>query len=319
MDSVITLGDLVADLVFTIDRLPVEHEQHQHASIVGIEPGGAGNLLIAGARLGLKVQALGVLGADAFGDAIYTILQAEGVRVENVVRHPDSTTTPVLVLIDPARQHVYIGGKQSGPQLALTPDWQHGLAQADALYLSGFTLLEPQMAAVTQPALAYAHARHTPIFFDPGPFGAEIPWEQRLAVLNVSQVLLITEAEIPLLVHNSPYADQPAALWQQLWQTSGIQICIKRGGQGCQILTCDGITAHPGYPVTVRDTTGAGDAFAAGYIYAYLHGWSLEQIAAFANAVGAAKVQKIGSGRQVPTRQEVQAVLREFGVNMTLL
>lgn len=318
MDSVITLGDLVADLVFTIDHLPVEHEQHQHASAVGIEPGGAGNLLITGARLGMRMQALGVLGADAFGDAIYSILQAEGVQVGNIVRHPGSTTTPVLVLIDPKRQHVYIGGKQSGPPLALTDKWQQVLDQADALYLSGFTLLEPQMASVTQPALAYAHAQRKPIFFDPGPFGAEIPWEQRAAVLQVSQVLLLTEAEIPLLLHNSPYAGKAEELWQHLWQTTGTQVCIKRGGQGCQILTREGTTEHPGYPVSVRDTTGAGDVFAAGYIYAYLHGWSLEQIAAFANAIGAAKVQKVGSGRQVPTRDEVQAVLAEFGVNWAL-
>lgn len=318
MSTVITLGDLVADLVFQIDHLPVEHEQHQHASAVGLEPGGAGNLLIAGARLGLKLHALGVLGADAFGDAIYQVLQAEGIEVAEIVRSPGSTTTPVLVLIDQQRQHVYIGGKQQGPQLELTAHWRTVLDQASALYLSGFTLLEPQMAAVTPPVLAYAYERRQPIFFDPGPFGAELPWEQRLAVLNVSQVLLITEAEIPLFVAGSPYADEPEALWRSFLQRSGTQLCIKRGGQGCQIRTGTGSSEHPGYPVIVRDTTGAGDVFAAGYIYATLRGWSLDQIAAFANAVGAAKVQKIGSGRQGPTRAEVQAVLAEFGVGLAL-
>jgi len=64
----------------------------------------------------------------------------------------------------------------------------------------------------------------------------------------------------------------------------------------------------------VRDTSAAGDSFDAAFIYAYLRGWSLADVAAFANAVGAAKVQKIGSGTQVPTADEVRAVLKKYGV-----
>jgi sugar/nucleoside kinase (ribokinase family) len=51
----------------------------------------------------------------------------------------------------------------------------------------------------------------------------------------------------------------------------------------------------------VRDTAAAGDSFDAAFIYAYLRGWPLSDIAAFANAMGAAKVQKLGSGSSVPT------------------
>ena len=66
--SVLALGDLVADLVFTIPQLPVMAEQHQKAHSVSIEPGGAGNFLIAGARLGMGMHALGAIGDDALGD-----------------------------------------------------------------------------------------------------------------------------------------------------------------------------------------------------------------------------------------------------------
>jgi len=49
--TVISIGDLVADLVVTIPRLPVEANAHQLARHVRLEPGGAGNFLIAGRRL----------------------------------------------------------------------------------------------------------------------------------------------------------------------------------------------------------------------------------------------------------------------------
>jgi sugar/nucleoside kinase (ribokinase family) len=318
MFSVLSIGDLVADLVFQIPQLPVEHERHQHARHVTVEAGGAGNFLIAGARLGMQMGALGVLGTDAFGDAVQAILQAEGVMLTGVVRAPGSTTTPVLVLIDDQRQHAYIGGKQQGPTLAQTDAWRDQVAQAQALYISGFTLLEPQMTTVTQPLLAYAQQQGIPVFFDPGPFGAEIAWEQRWAVLSASRVLLLTEGEIPLFVSGGPYAEQPAELWRSLVENAAYQICIKRGGQGCRIMTQAQSSEHPGFAVPVRDTTAAGDTFAAAYIYAYLQGWPLAQIAAFANAMGAAKVQKIGSGRQTPTLDEVLAVLTQFGVHLPL-
>lgn len=316
MFSVLSIGDLVADLVFQIPQLPVVHEQHQHASRVTVEAGGAGNFLIAGARLGMDMGALGTLGVDAFGDAVQAILQAEGIALTGVVRGPDSTTTPVLVLIDEQRQHVYIGGKQQGPLLALTDAWRSQIAQAQALYISGFTLLEPQMSAVVQPLLAYAQEQAVPVFFDPGPFGAEISWAQRAAVLSTSYVLILTEGEIPLFVKDSPFAEQPDELWRSFLQDKARQICIKRGGQGCRILTQAQTVDHPGFAVPVRDTTAAGDSFAAAYIYAYLQGWPITRIATFANAMGAAKVQKIGSGRQTPTLDEVLAVLTQFGQDL---
>ena len=80
------------------------------------------------------------------------------------------------------------------------------------------------------------------------------------------------------------------------------------------VLTPTGTVEHPGYPVPLVDSTGAGDCFAAAFVYAYLRQWSLPAVVAFANAMGAATVQKLGSGRQTPTRAEVSAVLRQYAV-----
>ena len=93
-------------------------------------------------------------------------------------------------------------------------------------------------------------------------------------------------------------------------------VCVKRGPQGCVILTPDQKIQHAGYPVEVRDTNAAGDSFAAAFIYAYLRGWSLENVAAFANAMGAAKVKKLGSGTHVPTFDEVLAVLKSYNTQI---
>jgi sugar/nucleoside kinase (ribokinase family) len=62
----------------------------------------------------------------------------------------------------------------------------------------------------------------------------------------------------------------------------------------------------------VKVTTAAGDSFAAAFIYGYLNGWSMGDLAAFANAMGAAKVRKVGSGTQVPTAADVREVLKTY-------
>ena len=76
--------------------------------------------------------------------------------------------------------------------------------------------------------------------------------------------------------------------------------------------TRDGTFDSPGFPVVARDVAGAGDCFAAAFVYGHLSGWGLERAAVLANATGAAKVQKRGTGRQAPTPDEVRAVLATY-------
>jgi ribokinase len=61
------------------------------------------------------------------------------------------------------------------------------------------------------------------------------------------------------------------------------------------------------------DNTGAGDALDAAVIYGYLQDFALERLGSLANGAGAAKAQKRGTGRNMPTREEIEAVLEAFG------
>lgn len=306
MFTIISLGDLVADIVFTIEHLPIEHEKHQHADSVTVEPGGTGSFLIAGARLGMRMRPLGVLGSDSFGDTLQKIFEDESIDVAGIVRYPGSTTTPVLVLIDQQGQHVFVGGKQLGAPIPFLESWKRTIDSADALFLCGFTLLEPQLKEVLLPLLDYAQARGLPIIFDPGPFSAETPFELKQAVIARTTVLVLTESEIPLLNQGAPAGEDLVAAFRACDSTL---LCVKRGGDGCRLYWGGNEVAHPGFPIEMRDTTGAGDTFAAALIYAWLQQWPLEKVAMFANAMGAAMAQKIGSGRNAPTREEVWNIL----------
>ena len=75
----------------------------------------------------------------------------------------------------------------------------------------------------------------------------------------------------------------------------------------------------PAYPVSVVDATGAGDSVAGAVIYGWLKRLPLPALAKLANAAGAAKVQKRGTGHNVPSRDEVRAVLVQFGEDVGML
>ena len=68
------------------------------------------------------------------------------------------------------------------------------------------------------------------------------------------------------------------------WQATAITL----GARGCALLAGDDFVEAPGIPVTVIDSVGAGDAFAAAFVHGLASGWTAADIADFANRAGAA-------------------------------
>ena len=75
-------------------------------------------------------------------------------------------------------------------------------------------------------------------------------------------------------------------------------ICITRGRHGCAIFSAGRLYQSEGFSVQVADTVGAGDAFAAAFLYGRLQGWPLPAQARFANALGAIVASRSGATPQ---------------------
>jgi len=97
---IVTIGDLTADLVMPV-KMPVTPGQSQQMPFHRVEPGGAGNFLIAGQRLGAQMAAVGALGDDLYGWHVLDVLRDEGINVEAISMEPGTTTTVVAVLFEP--------------------------------------------------------------------------------------------------------------------------------------------------------------------------------------------------------------------------
>lgn len=310
---VIVLGDILADYAIRVEQLEIQPKDLQRVSYLALGPGGACNVAIMASHLGLPVCALGEVGADLFGEIVLEGLAAEGVDVSRVIVTPEARTPVANVLVDEQGEPAYLGFPGSLQVMSLPAEWRPLIAAADALYADGW-IDQQEEAVIILDALRQAHGSGVPAFFDPGPGNPKVDNDWHTEAASLATVLLATEDEARRL---SGEAD-PVNSARVLLARGSQLVVIKRGMAGCFLLTEDDLHIAPGLPVIAIDATGAGDSLAAAVIYGHLNRFSLQAMGDLGNATGAAKVLKLGTGHNMPTIAEVNAMLRRFGSQVAL-
>jgi sugar/nucleoside kinase (ribokinase family) len=308
--TIITIGDIVADLI-TVVRLPVMPGELIMTTPPLFEPGGACNFGITATRLGLNISMIGAPGDDLWGRMLLEALHEEGIDTRFVTPLQGVPTTLVQVLADvDAFTQTYISFPvPSTGAYRITKAIREAISAAQGLFIQGYTLNEDYLWEICYSAMEYALQVKCPIFFDPGPLFARAPRERQLYALERADMILTTEAELYTLYPNL----EINALYQTLFAGRLRELVVKRGEHGCRVVTPQGISDIPAYPVQAIGSAGAGDSFDAAYVFGSVYGWALTDRAKLANATAAIKVTRLGGGRQAPQRAEVVALLRASG------
>lgn len=309
MKPIVVLGDLVVDYTLAVERLPINAGEHQRIETLDPSPGGAANTLIMGARLGLPMHSVGVIGQDDAGRWLRQALESQGINVDAVLASADLRTSVVYCLVAPDGQHVFLGDQGGEFPQALSDLCLQVVRDASALFFDGWNY-RGGYREISMQAAARAFEHSIPVFFDIGPDYAHFDsvWLQK--VLMHTHTLLATEDELMGLMG----AGESVEIAAQRAIEHGVQrVIVKQGARGAWLASSEATMHHPSYPVEVRDTTGAGDAFAASVIYAHLNNFTPENTLKLANAVGAAAVARLGSGYHMPTKEDVLAILKTSG------
>lgn len=305
MKPVVVLGDLVVDHIIQVGSLPITAGAHQRVYDAHPEPGGAGNTLIAGARLGLPMTSFGAVGDDGPGHFLIETLSNEGVDASGIMRIAGESTRVVYLIIAKDGQHVFLGYRGLTGPTELPRHWSKTIANASVLFFDGWAYIKDDPQMLLQAATVAAE-NGVPLLFDPGPIYADIGSEWLTRILQQTHTLLLTHDEAQGLLNSAANA---LDIGRQLLDRGPQQVIIKQGAEGLTLVTRENYSAVAGLNVTVRDTTGAGDVMVAAAIYALLLDFNMEHTAIFCNAAGAATVQKVGTGTQVPTREEIIQLL----------
>jgi fructokinase len=255
----------------------------------GKQLGGApANFAYHAAALGNRGVVASRVGADALGREARDRLRQSGLETAFVQEDPSHPTGTVLVELDPQGQPRYtIIENVAWDFLEWTPAWQELAAQAQAVCFGSLAQRAHQARATIRQFLLASRPEAVRIFdvnLRQSFYSAELLRQS----LQLASIAKLNQDELPNVAQllQLPGGDAVTAA-RGLIETFGLQlVCVTRGAYGSVLVTAAEVDEHPGFPVTVVDTVGAGDAFTAGLVHAYLRQESLANIAALANRLG---------------------------------
>ena len=261
--SVVCAGMVVADVVvFPFAGLP-DPGTLKLVERTELHVGGcAASTAITLAQLGVETEIVACVGEDEFGHFLSGTLARSGVNISGLVRSPNlvTSTTVVLVAANGERSFLHAIGANVGlgPELFPPP-----LLQRCQILHFGAALLLPSldgypMAAVLAAARTAGAVTSVDTVWDPS--GG---WYATLApCLSQLDILMASEREAAAL---AGCADPDGAA--DFLLGCGVRwVTIKLGGRGCLLASSSERHRLPAFDVPVVDTTGAGDAFAAGFL-----------------------------------------------------
>jgi ribokinase len=305
--DVVALGDVNVDLIAHLTSFPAKGED-AFADTTEIHFGGsAANTAVALARMGITTRLVARVGYDSWAKQAERFLELEGVDLAALQRDPRVMTGLMYVIVTPDGERTILGHRGANAHTDPAQIDEAQICGARHLHLSGYALLaEPQRSAALQ-ALDIASRHGLTTSVDPGTTVPRSVLDQVRALLPRTDILVPNLAEAQQLSGCSTPEDCAGALLGE-----GIQaVAVKLGQDGCLVGDSDRLMRVPPFPVRARDSTGAGDSFAAGLLVGYLGGLCWESAGVLGNALGSRAASRVGGGAAHVHVQEIQVLLRE--------
>jgi len=302
---IIVIGELNVDVIASgLSQVPrLGHEIL--ASDFQLSLGSASAIFACGvAKLGNEVTFVSTVGRDQFGDFCLAELTRAGISNQHVMRERN-LRTGVTVSLSTIRDRALVTFPGAiaavGPHLLK----RSFFATHDHLHMTSYFL---QTGLKTSFAKIFADAKKHGITtsFDPNSDPSQT-WnaEDLKAVLEHTDVLFVNKAESLKLARSR-------SIKSALRVLSALVPCsvVKLGAEGAIAIDNTGITSASAFKVAVKDTTGAGDSFDAGFVSSYIRGNRLDDCLRTANACGALSTLQAGGTESQPNTKELKKFLK---------
>jgi len=284
---VVVVGDTGLDVVARHEG-PIVYGGDSRSG-VRLTGGGAGaNTAAWLVAAGVETTLVARVGDDASGRLIASELAAVGVSCAFAV-DPDAPTCVVVVLVDGSGQRSMLPDRGAMARFAPEDVDPAVLAGADHLHLSGYVLLDPSSRQAGLAALAAAKEAGLTTSVDPQAAALITSPEAFLDDVRGVDLLMPNEAEL-LALTGQP---EPTAA-RALLGTVG-EVVVTSGLGGATWVSAAGVVSVPAEEAECVDSTGAGDAFDAGVLAAWLRGESTVEVLRSGVRLGARAVTKVGA------------------------
>ena len=306
--DILAVGELNVDLIMTgFQSMPIIGREIVGKDFSCILGSSTAICACAMASLGLKTTFYGKMGTDAFGDVVVKYLDKYSVDTSNiVVEDKRRTGVTVSMSFGTDRSLVTCNG-DSIDEIVGEDITDEMLKTARHLHVGAFFLqskIRPGLADLFKRAQKLGVTTSLDCSWDESG-----NWDYGIfEVLKYTDIFFPNEGEA-LAITGNDYSVAEAA--EKLAEYAKICV-VKCGPKGAYVkLQSD---ANPlqaeTYGAKVVDTTGAGDSFNAGFLYAYLNGMSIEDCMKYGNATGSVSVTRMGGTTACPTLHEVENTIK---------
>jgi ribokinase len=296
--EIVGFGHILFDLRCYVDRFPKSDKtSFIKGRMKGSIGGSATNTVCNAAKLGHKGAVLGKVGFDQNGEFVVKYLRRLGIDTAGVKIDPKSPTGFSLVVVDKNGQPAVIEMLGANEVILKTELNLRAIDQCKIVHLSGAPLERLEEVA------EYAKVRGKMVSFDPGRSIS------RMGFAALSKVLANTD----LLIINRKEAAELGGPRKLVAALPGKTIVIKRGKKPTIVYDPKAfsfIEVGTAPIPKVIDTTGSGDAFAAGLLVKILEGASVQEAVSYANACGALKATREGADG-LPHRKEIDLFYKQ--------
>ncbi len=311
--KVLCAGLTVCDLIFR----PVSSEMLQRdtstAEDIKLAGGGdAYNVAMNLSALGEKVELLTKIGTDDLGEYLLQKLKMAGIGVKWCKR-VNIPTSASGVFIKEDGERSFLSYKGACHSLEKVDFVQEVFIDIKYFYLgSAFDLPQLDKAGMAE-VFANAQAAGIKTILDTTgePEIKDMEW--------FSEVLKHTDYFLPSLREARLLTGRqiPEEAARSFLECGAKTVVVKLGEEGCLIRNSETEKRIPAFPTEAVDTTGAGDAFVAGFIRGLLQGFPLEQCAAYGNVIGSLAVETIGASGHEYKKEEIERRL-QYVTGLTL-
>jgi len=300
--EVISVGRVNLDVILKVDKIPGP-DQHINSQDGYIAFGGsAANFATQSAKLGTRTGLLSCIGNDLYGQLVLKELSRIGVETRFILALDHQSTGIFTYMYDNEGHDIVVVEPGANKFLEKQLLEESAVEGTRTIHIAGAF---PMMA---KRASEIATVNGMVLSLDPGRAGSVLNYEE---ILPYTDLLFLNDKELKEYFHVGISESELRTFAKSF---PGVLV-VKMGPRGA--IATDGFDYYvsPAFDVTVADTMGAGDAFAAGFVTAWTRSENIEQALNMANAVAAITITVRGAQEGQPTLEETMRFLSKHGVS----
>jgi len=295
--KIVAVGHIALDYIFNVERFPEPNTSVQIPSVKRYYGGSACNVAVAVAKLGLQSAIVSCVGYDFTNSGYSTYLKNLNVDISNVYHSDEEETPKAWIFTDPRNNQItfFLWGAAKHYKELKPPTFD-----GDIVHLATG---DPEFNVRCVDA---AKRDDKLISFDPG---QDLPLYTR----ENMEYILDNVDFVFMNIHEYRRTLKLLNIGEEDFRKMVPVLVVTFGERGSVIYLRDREIEIPSIPTKVEDPTGAGDGYRAGFLSAYLRGYSLKDCGIIASTVASFVVERRGCQTNLPTWRDVMERLKERG------